>query len=289
MLRFISIRVVGASIVLSNFLAQADSWNHRNHRPEPSTTTTASLDNPTQSNNNEMGQAIRMVSYDRAANERAAIPVLNIAGEAMQWFRLDDGVMGGQSETAHQAVVVDADRSSSSSSSSSQQQMLHFTGTINTNGGGFASIRSKIPQGILDATTTSGVRIRCRGDGKTYKFLLSEGTRNAGAPMSRTPSWQADIPTKNDGQWQETVIPFDKLLPSFGGPSARMGNSAKQEKLKFDPTIMREIGFMLSLKLSNGSPNPKETFGEGVFPFSLHIQSVEPVASDTCDSSENNK
>lgn len=223
---------------------------------------------------------MRMMSYDRAANERAAIPVLSIAARSsskqgqpaiqqtpMQWFRLDDGVMGGQSETTHQAINA---------------QILHFTGTINTNGGGFASIRSKIPEAIFDATTTIGVRIRCRGDGKTYKFLMSEGTRNAGAPMSRTPSWQADIRTKNDGEWQEVVIPFDTLLPSFGGGAARAGS--KENNHKFDPTSMREIGFMLSLRLSNGSPNPKETFGEGIFPFSLHVKSVEPAARDTCES-----
>jgi hypothetical protein len=40
---------------------------------------------------------------------------------------------------------------------------------------------------------------------------------------------------------------------------------------------MMQIGLMLSLYLSDGRPNPKETFGEGVFPFSLHVKSIEPV------------
>lgn len=37
---------------------------------------------------------------------------------------------------------------------------------------------------------------------------------------------------------------------------------------------------MLSLKLSNGDPNPVETYGSGIFPFSLRIRSIEPVNAD---------
>jgi len=40
---------------------------------------------------------------------------------------------------------------------------------------------------------------------------------------------------------------------------------------------MRQIGLMLSLKLSDGSANPKESFGEGIFPFSLIVESLEIV------------
>ena len=37
------------------------------------------------------------------------------------------------------------------------------------------------------------VRVRYRGDGKTYKVLLSDG--QGGGPWSKSPSWQHDLPT----------------------------------------------------------------------------------------------
>lgn len=41
-----------------------------------------------------MGQAMRMMKYDRAANERNAVGALNFVDHALHWYRLDDGVMG---------------------------------------------------------------------------------------------------------------------------------------------------------------------------------------------------
>jgi hypothetical protein len=162
---------------------------------------------------------------------------------------------------------------------------LHFKGTINTNGGGFASIRSNIPETIDLSSGKKGLRLRIRGDGKTYKFFMTDGSR--GGPMSRSPSWQIDVPTtasattSNDddggagaggGEWQEVEIPFDKLLPSFG---PRTPSDASQ--YTFDSKDMKEMGIMLSLKLSDGSSNPTETFGEGIFPFSLKVDSIESM------------
>lgn len=156
--------------------------------------------------------------------------------------------MGGQSQSDH---VVEEDH-------------LHFKGTINTNGGGFASIRSKLPMDL--STTAKGMKLRIQGDGKTYKLFLTDGS--SGGPMSRNPSWQIDIPT--NGEWQDVEIPFDKLLPSFG---PRTPSDVSQ--YRFVPQEMKEVGLMLSLKLADGSPNPKETFGEGIFPFSLKVESID--------------
>jgi hypothetical protein len=216
---------------------------------------------------------MRRTPYDRAANARAAISILTVSGSDLSWARLDDGVMGGQSESMHEAVVDD----------DSSSNYLHFKGTINTNGGGFASIRATLPPGLL-TSATSGMRLRIRGDGKTYKFLLSEGKSQG----MRLPTWQIDVPTQDNGEWQEVVLPLEKLAPSWGG--RRESKPSPEERLKhtFDPTAMRQVGVMLSLYRSNGEPNPKETYGQGIFPFSLHVQSLEPVTSDTsCSSSDN--
>lgn len=242
-----------------------------------------------------MGQVMRIMSYDRAANERNAVSALNLVNHQLSWFRLDDGVMGGQSETNHHIV---SKREQQEKDDNDNEAILHFVGTINTYGGGFASIRSKIPEGTL-SSSTQAIKLQCRGDGKTYKLLMTDGNRMAGAPMSRTPSWQANIPTRaiitssvaetcsndnddgaaagasntnDDDEWEEVTIPLSSLLPSFGGSSMQVDND-----VKFDATKVREIGIMLSLKLANGESNPTKTFGEGIFPFQLLIKSIEPV------------
>lgn len=207
--------------------------------------------------NNNMGQAMRVISYDRTANERNAIPSLTLLNHDLSWFRLDDGVMGGQSETVHRA----------------EDGCLNFAGTINTYGGGFCSIRTKLSEDLLPSTTKA-IRMAFQGDGKTYKLLLSDGSRSTFGPSRRSPSWQADIPTRNDGSRQTVEIPIDSFKPSWVfAPSHE-----EQSGAKFDITTMQELGLMLSLKLSDGSANPVDTFGEGVFPFSFKLFSIEAVS-----------
>lgn len=213
-----------------------------------------------------MGQAVRVMKYDRAANEASAIPALNLLGNALSWYRLDDGVMGGQSQTIH----------------SNKDGVLHFNGIINTDGGGFTSIRAKIPPGI--GKNVEAIRLRYRGDGKTYKLILSDGKGSSGGPFARSPSWQADLPTENrgdSGEIQEATIPLNSLRPVWGGRASSKPSEDEKQKYKFDPTEMKEIGLMLSLLLSDGTPNPKETFGEGIFPFSLFVDSMEPLESSS--------
>lgn len=214
--------------------------------------------NKHQTQDQNMGQAVRLMKYDRAANEANAIPALQWAGHPMKWHRLDDGVMGGQSETVHEA-----------------KDGLHFAGTINTDGGGFTSIRAPI-HGIPKGT--DAIRLLFRGDGKTYKLLLSDGNPSTGSPFARNPTWQADLPTEvrtGSEEWQEMTIPLSGFFPAFGGRAE--DRPSIEHEYKFEPTEVRQVGLMLSLRLSDGSPNPKETFGQGIFPFSLHVKSIEPV------------
>ena len=216
--------------------------------------------NNTEDQQNNMGQAMRTMSYDRAANERNAITSLKLLDESLSWYRLDDGVMGGQSETSH----------------SDQDGHLAFEGTINTNGGGFCSIRTKLSEGVLPSDTKA-IRLKLIGDGKTYKILLSDGSKSTFGPSRKSPSWQADIPTNNDTKEQVVDIPMSTFQPSWVfGPSKE-----EKENAKFDITSMRELGLMLSLKLSDGSSNPLKTFGEGIFPFSLKVLSIETISFST--------
>ena len=221
-----------------------------------------------------MGQAKSSTSsYDRALNEKNSLPALNFLGSNLSWHRLDDGVMGGRSETLHECI--------------DGAGTLHFKGTINTEGGGFTSIRSPISDSGLPKDMEA-LRIKFRGDGKTYKVLLSDGKRSTGAPFSRSPSWQIDLPTnKSDNNcdikngegddFQEVVLSLKDFQPSFGGGPSSRPSVDEIKKCKLIASDMRQIGFMLSLRLSDGRPNPPETFGQGIFDFSLEIDSITPV------------
>jgi len=193
----------------------------------------------------KMGQAVRVMKYDREANERNAISVLEFLDRSLKWHRLDDGVMGGQSETNHMA---------------NESGALEFKGTINTNGGGFCSIRAPFDGFPKGAT---GLRINYSGDGKTYKLTLSSGKPSTFGPSRSNPSWQADLVTRR-GEKQAITIPFSTLLPSWGGGPLSQPSLEEQKAAKLDVSSIHELGFMLSLKLSDGSPNPEETFGQGI-------------------------
>lgn len=214
-----------------------------------------------------MGNVVRMARYDRAANVASAVPSsLTLNGnKPLEWHRLDDGVMGGKSETVHSTSLDGRDG-------------IHFTGHINTSGGGFASIRAPFENGLLADTTA--LRIKFRGDGKKYKVLLSDGQPSG--PWGGSPSWQVDLPTRklssNEAAQVET-LPLDSFIPSFGGRSAL--KKEERSKFTFDGSEMKQLGLMLSLRLSDGSPNPKETFGEGIFEFSLFVESIETISSKT--------
>jgi Complex I intermediate-associated protein 30 (CIA30) len=102
--------------------------------------------------------------------------------------------MGGRSETDHSVDTASG--------------ILRFAGTVNTDGGGFASIRTRLteqqraylfqaPGGEQQSWSerAAALQLRVRGDGKTYKFFLTDGSR--AGPMARKPSWQMDIKTKD--------------------------------------------------------------------------------------------
>lgn len=101
---------------------------------------------------------------------------------------------------------------------------------------------------------------------------MSEGS-GAGGPWAKSPSWQADLPTTTD-RVEETTLEFNAFKPSFGGRGASRN---ELDSYVFHAEQMRQLGFMLSLKLSNGDANPVETFGEGIFDFRLEIHDISFV------------
>ena len=108
---------------------------------------------------------------------------------ATNWITVNDNVMGGRSEGGF----------------SFNKKRLIFSGTTNTNGGGFSSIRTNPSDFSLG--DKEGLHIRYKGDGRTYKL----GFRIEGKSVS----YRSNFTTGNG--WQEVRIPFDEMDVSWRG------------------------------------------------------------------------
>ena len=144
------------------------------------------------------------------------------------WRAINDGVMGGVS--VGRMVVAG--------------QGLRFEGGLSLEkNGGFASVRRPID---VDLSASTGVRLRLRGDGRTYQFRLRLDERWDGV------AWRAEFPTS--GEWQTVELPFDEFTPVFRG--RRVPDAGPVV-----PADIRQVGFMLADK----TPGP----------FALEIRAIE--------------
>jgi NADH dehydrogenase [ubiquinone] 1 alpha subcomplex assembly factor 1 len=108
------------------------------------------------------------------------------------WYVINDGVMGGVSSSG---VTV-------------RNGLLEFSGTVRLeNNGGFASVRSA--PGTYDLSTSNGVKLRVRGDGKAYAFQI-------GTSSARGVLYRAEFSTTN-GEWLEVNLAFSTLRPTRFG------------------------------------------------------------------------
>ena len=109
------------------------------------------------------------------------------------WFSVDDRVMGGVSASR---VEASADG-------------LVFTGHLSLDhNGGFASIRTR--PGDYGLAGTEALRLRVRGDGKTYKLGIRTDETFDGI------QYQARFHTSADA-WQDVRLALADFQPSFRG------------------------------------------------------------------------
>ncbi len=146
-----------------------------------------------------------------ALADTAVITTFAKEERGLDWFVVNDDVMGGRSQSA--AGVAGG--------------KLTFSGTLNTNGGGFASVRTA-PE-PLELSTFDGVRLRVRGDGRIYKFRLTtdESRVSYMAPFTTQP-----------GEWLEVNLDFGEFLPSWRG--------RRLDRPPVNPAAIDSVGFMLS-------------------------------------------
>ncbi len=132
------------------------------------------------------------------------------------WRAVNDGVMGGLSSGG-----PDFDKGH-----------MTFSGVINTDGGGFSSVRASMTPGTLDAA--KGLTLRVKSDGRSYKVTM----RTNATYGWRRISFQAPIRTENKGEWEDVTVSFDDLDASIFGRPIRGAT--------FDKSEVIELGIILS-------------------------------------------
>jgi monofunctional biosynthetic peptidoglycan transglycosylase len=103
------------------------------------------------------------------------------------------------------------------------------------NGGGFASFRRDVEWPDLSAW--DGLRLRVRGDGKTYKLGLRTA-RAAVIAAGRAVDWQASFETRA-GAWTEVELAFASLVPTWRG-------RVVADAPRFDASSVRELGVLIA-------------------------------------------
>ena len=146
------------------------------------------------------------------------------------WQAINDGVMGGIST----GRMVETETG------------LRFEGELSLeNNGGFASVRRLVD---ADLSETDRVRLKLRGDGRSYQFRLRQDNRFDGI------AWRVQFPTS--GEWETVELNFGQFQPVFRGRPVPDAGPVL-------PSRIRQLGFMLA----DGKPGP----------FALELSSIEFV------------
>ena len=145
--------------------------------------------------------------------------VLNFdkSDDSNDWIIINDGVMGGVSESSFQFTKTGTGV---------------FSGNVSLeNYGGFASARLSPSQ--FDLSDSDGIRFRIKGDGKMYKISLKNDGRFNGF------SYRVEFNTKKD-EWLTIDAPFESFIPMLMGQ--------KTSAPPIDKANIKTFGFLISDK-----------------------------------------
>lgn len=135
--------------------------------------------------------------------------------DSVVWQVVNDGVMGGRSESR---FSINAEGHGC------------FQGTVSlANNGGFASVRHRFKTKAIGSY--SEFRIRLKGDGKAYRFRVK-------ATPDQQYSYSTELQTS--GEWETVTIAFAQMVPTFRGRLLDLPNYAG--------TTMAEIAFLIGNK-----------------------------------------
>lgn len=157
--------------------------------------------------------------------------------EQQRWYAVDDGVMGGKSQSGFR---IEADTGC-------------FYGEVSLeNGGGFASVRREPNHVEPLLTQGEGIRLRVRGDGRTYQLRLkSTALEDASAyRVTFTPS---------KGEWETWDFPWHSF------EAVRRGTLLGSAPL-LDPKSIHQIGFLIADRTAG--------------PFALYVLGLEALSGN---------
>jgi hypothetical protein len=156
------------------------------------------------------------------------------------WGALDDVVMGGVSE----------------SNIRFKETIAEFSGNVSTaNSGGFASVRTRNFDPAIDLSADEGMRLRVKGDGNRYKFMLRTESRWDGVAHCHSFDTVADA-------WITVDIPFSAFVPVLRAKTV--------PGVAFDLKQVNAFQLMLSKFEYDGTLNPHFQPGQ----FCLQIESI---------------
>jgi len=115
--------------------------------------------------------------------------------EMDRWRAVNDGVMGGRSSGG--PVAGDGH--------------MVFAGVINTNGGGFSSIRRSLDGRQIK--NARAVTMRVKSDGRTYGLRFRTNVTYWG----RRIAFGKPVPVTKAGEWETVTIPLENMRASLYG------------------------------------------------------------------------
>lgn len=131
------------------------------------------------------------------------------------WRVLDDVVMGGRSNGEFFI---------------NKEGNAVFQGFVSLeNNGGFSSVRCWLE--TTNVENFNQVRIRLKGDGKTYQFRVKS---------NRVDRFSYVYSFETSGLWQIVTIPLNEMIPQFRGRKLRMKNFSGEQ--------MEEMAFLIGNK-----------------------------------------
>mmetsp|Transcript_4485 Transcript_4485/g.12229 ORF Transcript_4485/g.12229 Transcript_4485/m.12229 type:complete len:618 (-) Transcript_4485:2455-4308(-) len=168
------------------------------------------------------------------------------------WGVIDDVVMGGVSESKLRL--------------SEDSQAALFAGMVSTNNrGGFASVRSASLETPLNLSRAGfkAFRLRVRGDGQRYKFIVRCDQKWDGV------AYCYSFDTRR-GEWMDVIVSFAHLRPVFRASTLRDGTTFRADSV-------HSFQLMLSKFEYDGDLNPSFQAG----PFALELREIEAVTKSS--------
>jgi NADH dehydrogenase [ubiquinone] 1 alpha subcomplex assembly factor 1 len=151
----------------------------------------------------------------------------NVDPTSGPWRTVNDNIMGGRSEGGGEI----------------RDGVMIFSGSTNTNGGGFSSIRAQ--ERSWDLTGFDGLAALVRADGRTYVFHVFTGLRFNNGNVFYRGAFQTDAlldargVERGEDAWQTVFVPFEDFVPMVRGRAV----TGRVEPL--DPAKIRGIGLMI--------------------------------------------